>query len=50
MILTRQSDPVLVGDNTGRFFMKRLLPQVSSLADTLMAGADTLMEMDAEAF
>ena len=35
---------------TGRFFVKRLLPQASSLADTLMAGADSMMEMQAEHF
>jgi alkylation response protein AidB-like acyl-CoA dehydrogenase len=49
----------LAGDNTGfyadklmtgRFFVKRLLPQTSSLADTLMAGAECLMEMQADRF
>ena len=49
----------LATDNTGyyrnklitaRFFMKRVLPQVKSLTDTLMAGADSVMAMDAEAF
>ncbi len=49
----------LEGDNTGyyhnklltgRFFMKRVLPQAGSLADTLMAGADSVMAMDAKAF
>ena len=35
---------------TGRFFVKRILPQVSSLADTLMAGADSVMAMQAEHF
>jgi alkylation response protein AidB-like acyl-CoA dehydrogenase len=35
---------------TGRFFVKRVLPQVSSLADTLMAGADSVMAMEAEHF
>ena len=49
----------LAGDNsgfyadklsTGRFFIKRVLPQASSLADTLMAGADTVMDMPAERF
>jgi hypothetical protein len=35
---------------TGRFFVKRVLPQTSSLADTLMAGAECLMEMPADRF
>jgi len=35
---------------TGRFFVKRVLPQTSSLADTLMAGAECLMEMQADRF
>ena len=35
---------------TGRFFMQRLLPQVSSLLESMSAGADTVMAMDAEAF
>jgi len=35
---------------TGRFFMRRILPQARGLADSLMAGADTVMELDAEAF
>ena len=47
------------GDNTGfydnkllsgRFFMRRVLPQVKGLADSLMAGSDTVMAMDADAF
>jgi len=49
----------LEGDNSGfyrdkltlaRFYMKRLLPHTRSLTDTLAAGADTLMELEAEAF
>jgi hypothetical protein len=49
----------LAGDNTGfyadklmtgRFFVKRVLPQTSSLTDTLMAGAECLMEMQADRF
>ena len=35
---------------TGRFFVKRLLPQVKSLADSLSAGADTVMALPADAF
>jgi alkylation response protein AidB-like acyl-CoA dehydrogenase len=35
---------------TGRFFMRRLLPQVETLGATIRAGADTLMELDAAAF
>ena len=35
---------------TGRFFVKRLLPQTAALAQTLMAGADAVMEMQAERF
>ena len=47
------------GDNTGfyeaklataRFYMKRLLPSTASLKQTLSAGADAVMAMDAEAF
>jgi len=30
--------------------MRRVLPQVKGLADSLTAGADTVMAMDAEAF
>lgn len=49
----------LEGDNTGfyedklitgRFFVKRLLPQTDALAQTLMAGADVVMEMQSERF
>ena len=36
--------------STARFFMKRLLPGTASLKLTLSAGADALMEMDADAF
>lgn len=36
--------------NTGRFFMRRLLPQIETLRVTIKAGADTLMELDAAAF
>jgi hypothetical protein len=35
---------------TGRFFVKRLLPQTDALAQTLMAGADAVMEMQSERF
>jgi alkylation response protein AidB-like acyl-CoA dehydrogenase len=35
---------------TGRFFVRRLLPQVKGLADSLSAGADTLMALEADAF
>jgi hypothetical protein len=51
--------PKVEGDNSGfyqaklstaRFFMKRLLPQAESLAKTLKAGSDTLMEMPADSF
>ena len=35
---------------TARFFMKRLLPQTAALKETLSAGADTLMALEAEAF
>ena len=47
------------GDNTGfysaklataRFFVRRLLPNTSSLLATLTAGADSVMAMEAEAF
>ena len=30
---------------TGRFFMRRVLPQVKSLAETVMSPSDTVMEM-----
>jgi len=49
----------LDGDNSGfyrdklsvaRFYMKRLLPHAKSLAETLAAGAETVMELDNEAF
>ena len=36
--------------STGRFFVRRLLPQVETLDATVRAGADTLMMLDAEAF
>lgn len=35
---------------TGRFFVKRLLPQAQGLADSLMSGAGAVMDMQAEAF
>ncbi|MCB1740416.1 MAG: acyl-CoA dehydrogenase C-terminal domain-containing protein, partial [Gammaproteobacteria bacterium] len=35
---------------TGQFYMKRLMPQTRALFDSLSAGADSLMAMDAEAF
>ena len=35
---------------TGRFFVRRLLPQVKGLADSLSAGADSVMRMEAESF
>ena len=47
------------GDNSGfyraklataRFFVRRLLPNTASLLATLRAGADTVMDMEAEAF
>ena len=47
------------GDNTGfyraklataRFFVRRLLPNTASLLATLSAGADAVMELEAEAF
>ena len=47
------------GDNSGfyraklataRFFVRRLLPNTASLLATLSAGADTVMELEAEAF
>ncbi|TFH50245.1 MAG: acyl-CoA dehydrogenase [Lysobacterales bacterium] len=53
------SMPKVEGDNSGfyqaklttaRFYMKRLLPQVESLAKTLRAGSDTLMDLPAESF
>jgi len=49
----REGDNTGFYDNkliTGRFFMRRVLPQVKGLADSLTAGADTVMEMDADAF
>jgi alkylation response protein AidB-like acyl-CoA dehydrogenase len=51
--------PKVEGDNsgfyqtkitTGRFFVKRLLPEIESLGRTLRAGSDTLMELPAESF
>jgi alkylation response protein AidB-like acyl-CoA dehydrogenase len=51
--------PKVEGDNTGfyeaklatgRFFMKRLLPQVAALSTSLKAGSDTLMGLEAESF
>jgi len=36
--------------STARFYMKRLLPQTSALFATIMAGADSLMELDEAAF
>jgi hypothetical protein len=53
------SMPTVEGDNSGfyqaklttaRFYMKRLLPQVESLAKTLRAGSDALMDLPAESF
>ncbi len=35
---------------TGRFFMERMLPDTVSLLAKVEAGADTVMELDAEAF
>ncbi|QQS13293.1 MAG: acyl-CoA dehydrogenase C-terminal domain-containing protein [Rhodospirillales bacterium] len=35
---------------TGRFFVKRVLPQTTSLAHQIKAGAETLMALKAEAF
>lgn len=35
---------------TGRFFVKRLLPQVKSLAETLSAGSHSVMALPAEGF
>ena len=35
---------------TARFFMRRLLPQVTTLSMTMRAGADTLMDLEADAF
>jgi hypothetical protein len=51
--------PKVEGDNSGfyqaklttaRFYMKRLLPQATSLCATLQAGSDTLMDLPAESF
>ena len=51
--------PKVEGDNSGfyqaklttaRFYMRRLLPQAQSLARTLRAGSDTLMDLPAESF
>jgi len=51
--------PKVDGDNsgfyeaklaTGRFFMKRLLPQTSSLLASIRAGSDCLMDLPAESF
>jgi alkylation response protein AidB-like acyl-CoA dehydrogenase len=35
---------------TARFFMRRLLPQTSSLVRTIMSGSGPIMELDAEEF
>lgn len=35
---------------TARFYMERLLPRTRSLAVTMLSGADTLMDLDAEHF
>lgn len=35
---------------TGRFFVKRLLPQTKALAESLMAGSQAWMSLEAEAF
>lgn len=35
---------------TARFFFKRLLPTANSLAESISAGSDTLMSLDAESF
>ena len=49
----------VAGDNTGfyrtklataRFYMRRLLPQTAALSETLSAGADALMAVEAEHF
>ena len=51
--------PKVEGDNSGfyqaklttaRFYMRRLLPQAQSLARTLRAGSDTLMDLPAGSF
>ena len=51
--------PKVEGDNTGfyaaklataRYFYRRHLPQTRSLLETLSAGADCLMDLEAEAF
>ena len=36
--------------DTGRYFMRRLLPQTSALADAVRSGSDLLMALDAETF
>ena len=35
---------------TARFYMRRLLPQTSSLVRTITSGSKPIMEFDAEAF
>ena len=35
---------------TGRFFMQRMLPDTGSLLSKVMAGADSMMALKAEAF
>ena len=49
----------LDGDNTGyysvkldtaRYYMRRLLPQVTALLEAVRSGSDLLMALDAEAF
>jgi hypothetical protein len=35
---------------TARFYFKRILPRTRSLAETMLAGADSLMELDEEDF
>ena len=35
---------------TARFFMQRLLPEADGRFKMVLAGAETLMDMDAEAF
>ena len=51
--------PKVAGDNSGfyankvataRYFAQRLLPQTGSLLEILMAGSDSLMALDEEAF
>lgn len=46
-----QSDNFYAGKlHTARFFMQRLLPKATALADSVRAGSDLLMEIPADAF